>query len=74
MSQILNEVKLDYKFTTREGVHVTITGVPTRLRHAENGEEIQIHGFAVALRLEQLVRALVTQDPTTGKQAQTEFA
>lgn len=73
MSKILNEVKLDYKLTTREGVHVTITGVPTRVRHYE-GQEMQTHSIAVALRFEQLVRALVAQDPTAGKQTQTEFA
>jgi hypothetical protein len=73
MSQILNEVKLNYEIITREGVHVTITGVPTRLRSYE-GEEIQTHSIAVALRLEQLVNAVVAQDPTPGRTVELEFA
>jgi hypothetical protein len=68
MSQVLNEVKMDYRITTREGVHVTITGVPTRVRYFE-GEEMQTHSIAVALRLEQLVRAVVAQDPSAGRVA-----
>jgi hypothetical protein len=73
MSQVLNEVKMDYRITTREGVHVTITGVPTRVRYFE-GEEMQTHSIAVALRLEQLVRAVVAQDPSAGRVAKLEFA
>jgi hypothetical protein len=73
MSQILNEIKLNYEITTREGVHVTITGVPTRLRSYE-GQEIQTHSMAVALRLEQLVKAVVAQDPTPGREVELEFA
>ena len=38
MSQVLNEVKLNYKITTREGVHVTVTGVPARVRLFEGQE------------------------------------
>jgi hypothetical protein len=74
MSQILNEIKMDYDITTPEGVYVKITGVPTRLRHFENGEEFQTHSFAVALRLEALVKAIVEQDPTPGRTAEHEFA
>jgi hypothetical protein len=74
MSQILNEIKLDYKITTREGVHVTITGVPTHIHHLPDGEEMRPHSIAVALRLESLVRALVAQDPTPGRTAEHEFA
>jgi hypothetical protein len=48
--------------------------VPTRLRHFENGEEFQTHSFAVALRLEALVKAIVEQDPTPGRTAEHEFA
>jgi hypothetical protein len=74
MSQVLNEVKMDYTITTRDGVHVTITGVPTRLHHLPDGEVMEGHSIAVALRLESLVKALVAQDPTAGRHAQTEFA
>jgi hypothetical protein len=74
MSQILNEVKTNFEVTTPEGVHVVVTGVPTRFRVDEKGEEFQTHSFAVALRLESLVKAIVAQDPTAGRQAQIEFA
>jgi hypothetical protein len=32
---------LDYKITTREGVHVTITGVPTHIHHLPDGEKFE---------------------------------
>ena len=73
MSQILNETKMAYTITTREGVIVTITGVPTRL-HQYEGETIKSHSFGVALRLEQLVKAVVAQDPTPGREVELEFA
>ena len=73
MSQVLNEMKMNYEITTREGVHVTITGVPTKIRMYE-GEEIQTHSIGVALRLEQLVKAAVAQDPTPGRVVELEFA
>jgi hypothetical protein len=73
MSQVLNEIKLNYEITTREGVHVTITGVPTRVRTYE-GQELQTHSMAVAMRLEALVRAVVAQDQTPGRSVQLEFA
>jgi hypothetical protein len=73
MSQILNETKMAYTITTREGVTVTITGVPTRL-HQYEGETIKSHSFGVALRLEQLVKAVVAQDPTQGREVELEFA
>ncbi len=72
MSQVLNEVKMNYQITTREGVRVTITGVPTRVRYFE-GQEMQTHSIAVALRLEQLVRAVVAQDPNAGRLVELEF-
>jgi hypothetical protein len=72
MSQILNETKMAYTITTREGVVVTITGVPTRL-HQYEGETIKSHSFGVALRLEQLVKAVVAQDPTPGREVELEF-
>jgi hypothetical protein len=72
MSQILNETKMAYTITTREGVVVTITGVPTRL-HQYEGETIKSHSFGVALRLEQLVKAVVVQDPTPGREVELEF-
>jgi hypothetical protein len=71
MSQILNETKKDHVITTREGVHVTVTGVPTKIRTCE-GEEI--HSIGVALRLEQLVKATVAQNPTPGRVVELEFA
>ncbi len=74
MSQVLGEIKMEYDVTTPEGVYVKITGVPTRLRHYENGEELQTHSFAVALRLEALVKAVVAQDPSAGRLVQLEFA
>ncbi len=74
MSQILNEVKMDYQITTREGVHVTIKGVPTHIHHLPDGEELRAHSMGVALRLETLVRALVEQDPSAGRKAELEFA
>ena len=73
MSQILNETKMAYTITTREGVMVTITGVPTRV-HQYEGETIKSHSFGVALRLEQLVNAIVAQDPTPGRAVELEFA
>ena len=73
MSQILNETKMAYTITTREGVTVTITGVPTSL-HEYEGEVIKSHSFGVALRLEQLVKAVVAQDPTPGRSVEIEFA
>ena len=72
MSQILNETKLDYIITTREVVTVTITGVPTHL-HEYEGETIRSHSFGVALRLEQLVKAVVAQDGTPGRAIVVEF-
>ena len=74
MSQVLNEIKMEYDVTTPEGVYVKITGVPTRLRHDENGEEFQTHSFAVALRLEALVKAVVAQNPSAGRAVELEFA
>ena len=73
MSQVLNETKTDYRITTREGVHVTITGVPTRLRF-HDGQPLETHSMAVAMRLETLVRAVVAQDSTSGRTVQLEFA
>ena len=73
MSQVLNEVKLNYEITTREGVHVTVTGVPTRIRLFE-GQEMQTHSIAVALRLESLVKAIVAQNETPGRTVELEFA
>jgi hypothetical protein len=46
MSQILNEIKLDYKITTREEVHVTITGIPTHIHHLPDGEEMRVHSYS----------------------------
>ena len=73
MSQILNETKMDYTITTREGVTVTITGVPTELHELE-GQTIKAHGMGVALRLEALVNAAVEQDSTPGRTVELEFA
>ncbi len=73
MSQILNETKMAYTITTREGVTVTITGVPTRIHHYE-GEVIKSHSFGVALRLEELTRRAVELDPTPGRVVELEFA
>ena len=73
MSQVLNETKTEYQITTREGVHVTITGVPTRLRF-HVGQPLDPYSMAVAMRLETLVRAVVAQDPTAGRTVQLEFA
>ena len=73
MSVLLNETKQNYTITTREGVLVTITGVPTCL-HQYEGETIKSHSFGVAFRLEQLVKAIVAQDPTPGRTVELEFA
>jgi hypothetical protein len=73
MSQILNEVRTTYTITSREGVHVTITRVPTRFHQLENGVELKSYSMAVALRLETLVRAAVAQDPTPGATVELEF-
>jgi hypothetical protein len=73
VSNILNETKMDHTMKTREGVIVTITGVPTRL-HEYEGETIKSYSFGVACRLEQLVRAVVAQDPTPGREVELDFA
>jgi hypothetical protein len=73
VSNILNETKMNHTMKTREGVIVTITGVPTRL-HEYEGEPIKSYSFGVAFRLEQLVRAVVAQDPTPGREVELEFA
>jgi hypothetical protein len=74
MKNILGEIKTNFEIDTREGVRVTITGVPTHIHHLPDGEEFQAHSFAVALRLEALVKAIVAQDPTPGRTAEHEFA
>ena len=73
MSQVLNETKTEYQITTKGGVYVTITGVPTRLRFYD-GQLLETHSMTVAMRLETLVRAVVAQDPTAGRTMQLEFA
>jgi hypothetical protein len=73
VTNILNETKMNHTMKTREGVIVTITGVPTRL-HEYEGETIKSYSFGVAFRLEQLVRAVVAQDPTPGREVELEFA
>jgi hypothetical protein len=73
VTNILNETKMNHTMKTREGVTVTITGVPTRL-HEYEGETIKAHSFGVALRLEQLINAVVAQDPTPGREVELEFA
>ncbi len=74
MRNILGEIKTNFEIDSREGVHVTITGVPTHIHHLPDGEEMRAHSIAVALRLESLVRALVAQDPTPGRTTEHEFA
>ena len=73
MTNILNETKMNHCIKTREGVIVTITGVPTRL-HEYEGETIKAHSLGVALKLEQLINAVVAQDPTPGREVELEFA
>ena len=73
MNVLLNETKQNYTIATREGVLVTITGVPTCLHQYED-EIIKSHSFGVAFRLEQLVNAIVAQDPTPGRTVELEFA
>jgi hypothetical protein len=74
VTNILNETREDYAIATREGVIVKITGVPTRTRTGFDGEPLKTHSMGVALRLEQLVRAVVAQDPTPGREVELEFA
>jgi hypothetical protein len=73
VSNILNETKMNHTMKTREGVIVTITGVPTRL-HEYEGQTIKSHSIGVAFRLEQLINAVVAQDSTPGREVELEFA
>jgi hypothetical protein len=73
MALIKDEILLDHTITTREGVTITFSGVPTRIRRGPNDEEILTHAFSVALRLEQLTRAVASEDPTPGRTVMLEF-
>jgi hypothetical protein len=74
VSVILNETRKDYAITTREGVLVKITGVPTRTRPGFDGEPLDSYSMGVALRIEELTRRAVQLNPTPGATVELEFA
>jgi hypothetical protein len=73
MSLIASEVKLEYRRTTKTGVTVIVTNVPTRLTTGPDGEEIKGYSVGVALRLEELVKYALEGHPAPGSVTTLEF-
>jgi hypothetical protein len=73
MSLIASEVKLEYRRTTKAGVTVIVTNVPTRLTTGPDGEEIKGYSVGVALRLEELVKYALEGHQTSGGVVTLEF-
>jgi hypothetical protein len=70
---MISETRIEYAYTTKKGVTVTVSGVPVSIAREENGEEHQVFSRAVAMRLEELIKRVKNSDVASGSVLKLEF-
>jgi hypothetical protein len=73
MNLIFPETRIEYTYTTKKGVTVTVSGVPVSIAREENGEEHQVFSRAAAMRLEELIKRVKNSDAVSGSFFKLEF-
>jgi hypothetical protein len=73
MDAIIPETRIEYTYTTKKGVTVTVSGVPVSIAREETGEEHQVFSRAVAMRLEELIKRVKNSDAVSGSVFKLEF-
>ncbi len=58
------ETKIDFQTNTLEGVRFVVHGVPARIRRSPEGQEFRTFSIAVSLRLDELIKDVLTRDNT----------
>jgi hypothetical protein len=58
------ETKIDFQTNTPEGVVFVVHGVPARIRRSPEGQEFRTFSMAVSLRLDELIKDILTRDNT----------
>jgi hypothetical protein len=72
MTALAHETKIDFQTNTPEGVQFVVHGVPARIRHSPDGQEFRTFSMAVSLRLDELIKDVLTRD-TTPRMVELEF-
>jgi hypothetical protein len=73
MNTILNETRVTYKYTNKNGATVIIKNVPAKFLKDEYGHEHQTYAFGVAMRLEELSNRAFEVDSSDGAIHELEF-
>jgi hypothetical protein len=67
------EIRIDYKYTTKSGVTVVISGVPVSTAREASGEVHQVFSMAVSMRLSELIKRVKNTNASAGSSFQLEF-
>ncbi len=73
MNTILNETRVTYKYTNKNGATVIIKNVPAKFLKDEFGNEHETYAFGVAMRLEELCNRAFEIDSSDGAVHELEF-
>jgi hypothetical protein len=67
------EKRIEYRYTTKKGVTVLVSGVPVTTATESSGEEHDVFSMAVAMRLEELIKRVKHSDAEPGSVHRLEF-
>jgi hypothetical protein len=67
------ETRIEYTYTSKQGVTVIISGVPVSLAREDTGEEHQVFSMAVSMRLSELIKRVKNSSAITGNVVRLEF-
>jgi hypothetical protein len=73
MHSIAPETRIEYTYTSKQGVTVIISGVPVSLAREDTGEEHQVFSMAVSMRLSELIKRVKNSSAVTGNVVRLEF-
>lgn len=73
MKAVLNETRVESRYTTKGGTTVVIKNVPAKFVKDDFGNELETYSMATAMRLEELTNRALEADSSPGVVHELEF-
>jgi hypothetical protein len=73
MNTVLNETRVTYQYTNKEGATVIVKNVPAKFLKDDYGQEHETYAFGVAMRLNELTKLAFEIDSSSGTIHELEF-
>jgi hypothetical protein len=73
MSLVLEETRVEYRYTNKNGATIVIRNVPAKFLTDDDGETHETYTFGVAMRLDELRKRAFEQNSAAGIVHHLEF-